>query len=310
MHVLLLGYSEIGRRRVLPALARCGIEVVDIASRSASTDIAWPQGMRGQAFGDYAEAIRASAAGLVWVSTVNALHAELAQAALEAGRHVVIDKPSTTNLPDARRLADLARDRGLMLAEATVYAFHPQIAAARQFFADAGTAPSQMVAAFSFPPLPPENFRHRPALGGGALLDLGPYAMSLGRLFFDAAPEEVLCRPLPADSGFSLLATFSGQRSLVGHFGHSTGYINRLNLLGPGTTLAIERAFTTTPEMVCRLAATRGGTASTIEVPAADSYAVFMAAVLAAIQRKDMTAFLPALLADAEAIERLRIQER
>ena len=306
MHVLMLGYSEIGRRRILPAMARCGITSVDIASRSAAAKVAWPEGLAGIVFDDYAEAIRHSEARLVWISTINALHAGLCEAALEAGKHVVIDKPATIHLADARRLADLARHRGLLLAEANVYAFHPQIAAARQFFADAGSAPTQMVAAFSFPPFPAENFRCHPEMGGGALLDLGPYAMSLGRLFYEAAPEEVISRKLDGDRGFSVLAVYSENRSLVGHFGHSTGYINRLNLLGKGTTLSIERAFTTTPEMVCRLAATANNAASTIEVPPADSYAVFMEAVLSALRRDDVEVFLPALLADAEAVELLR----
>jgi predicted dehydrogenase len=302
----MLGYSEIGRRRILPAMARCGITSVDIASRSAAGTVVWPEEMQGFVFDDYAEAIRRSEAGLVWVSTVNARHAELAKAALEAGRHVMIDKPATTSLADAQNLVDLARQRNLVLAEANVYAFHPQIAAARQFFADTGSAPTQMVAAFSFPPFPPENFRRHPEMGGGALLDLGPYAMSLGRIFYAAAPEEVISRKLDGDRGFSVLAVYSGNRSLVGHFGHSTGYINRLNLLGQGTTLNIERAFTTTPEMACRLTATANNAASTIEIQPADSYAVFMEAVLAAVQRCDVEAFLPALLADAKAIELLR----
>ena len=306
MHVLLLGYSEIGRRRVLPALVRCGIEQVDIASCSAAATVSWPEGLAGRVFDDYAEAISHSAAELVWVSTFNTLHAGLATAALLAGKHVVIDKPATTTVADARRLVDLARGRRLLLAEASVYAFHPQIAAARQFFADLGAAPTQMVAAFSFPPLPPENFRHRPELGGGALLDLGPYAMSLGRVFFEAAPDEVISRKLDGDRSFSLLATYSGGRSLVGHFGHTTGYINRLNLLGHGSTLAIERAFTTTPERSCQLAASANNVLSTITVPAADSYAVFLEAVLAALEQGQVDAFLPALLADAEAIELLR----
>ncbi|MDX8400249.1 MAG: hypothetical protein R8K20_08375, partial [Gallionellaceae bacterium] len=84
MRILMLGNSEIGRRRVLPAFARCGIVHVDIASRSSAKAISWPEGMSGIAFDDYATAIKCSDAELVWVSTINSLHAELAQAALDS----------------------------------------------------------------------------------------------------------------------------------------------------------------------------------------------------------------------------------
>lgn len=306
MHVLMLGNSEIGRRRVLPALARNGVRRVDIASRSNADGAAWPAGMTGAVFGDYAEAIAASTAELVWISTVNSLHADLAKAALAAGRHVVVDKPLALCLDDARALAGLARERRLVLAEATVYADHPQIEAARRVFRDAGSAPTQLIAAFSFPPLPPGNFRHRPELGGGALLDLAPYAMSLGRVFLDAPPDDVIGRKFGHDDGFSLLALYPGGRSVTGHFGAATGYVNRLTLLGPDVTVTLERAFTSPPDLACRLSASVANAPVTLEIPAADSFALFLGRVFAAIRRRDGEDFLTALLADAEATARLK----
>lgn len=306
MRILMLGNSEIGRRRVLPAFAQCGITHVDIASRSSAGAILWPEGMDGIAFDDYATAISHSEADLVWVSTVNALHAQLAKAALDSGRHVVIDKPATTTLGEALLLADLALRRHLVLAEATVYAFHPQIDAARKFFTDVGSAPGQILVAFSFPPLPPGNFRHSPDMGGGALLDLGPYAMSLGRIFLDAVPDEVICRRLDCDSGFNLLATYPGNRSVAGYFGTTTAYVNRLILLGPKVTVTMGRAFTTTPDLVCQLDTTVSNAAAIVEVPAADSFALFISTVLAAVERNEGEALLQAMLDDAKARARLQ----
>jgi predicted dehydrogenase len=262
--------------------------------------------MSGRAFARYEDAIASSRADLVWISTVNSRHAELARLALDAGRHVVIDKPATTSLDDTKDLVDIARRRRLVLAEATTYPFHPQIAAARKVFDDAGSSPAQIVAMFSFPELPPTNFRNDPALGGGMLLDLGPYAMSLGRVFFDAAPVEIVSRNLAGDRGFSVLATYPGERTVTGHFGMTTGYMNRLTLLGPRVTLAMERAFTTTADTTCRLQAVIANAPVTVEVPPADSFACFIKDVLAAIERGDTGPFLATMLADAQALAQLR----
>jgi len=306
VRVLILGNSDIARRRILPALARCGVRSVDIASQSAGAAAAWPEGMGGTAFSDYAEAIPTSRADLVWVSTVNSRHAELAELALNTGHHVIIDKPAATTPAAVEHLVALARRRGCMLAEAHVFAFHPQIEAARRVFADAGSAPTNIVAGFSYPPLPPGNFRHRPELGGGALLDLGPYAMALGRLFFAASPSDVVCRGINGDRGFNMLATYPGDRCVVGHFGMTTGYVNQLTVLGPNVTLSLARAFTTPPDFANRVQVTIAGKPSEVELPPADSFACFFSAVLSAIDGGDREAFVDAILADAAALERLR----
>jgi NDP-hexose-3-ketoreductase len=304
MKALVLGYSSIARRRVLPALAAIGIRHVDVASRSGSGNVSLPEGLSGSVFNDYADALRQSEAELVYISTVNSLHAELATASLDGGRHVVIDKPAAVDLMDVTRLVELARQKGRLLAEATVYGYHPQFATARSVFEEANCQPTRLVAAFSFPPLPPENFRHRADLGGGALLDLGPYAVSVGRLFFNEPPLEIICRD--SYSAFSLLATFSEDRSLVGHFGMTTGYINRLEVLGPDATVTIDRAFTTTPEMACNLYVSLHNEHRSIKVPPADSFAIFLRAVIQAIESGDTQPFAEVMLADAETLNLLR----
>ncbi|WP_448203911.1 Gfo/Idh/MocA family protein [Azospirillum sp. sgz302134] len=304
MRVLLLGYSSIGRRRVLPALAAIGVTRVDVATRSQGGSVALPDGLSGRVFDDYDDALRRSEAEVVYISTVNSQHAAQAATALEHGRHVVIDKPATTHPADLHRLVDLARRKGLLLAEATVYAHHPQIDAIRAAFAEAGDAPTRLLAAFSFPPLPPDNFRHRAELGGGVLLDLGPYAVSVGRLFFGDAPTELIARG--DDRAFSLMAVYPGGRTMVGQFGMGTGYVNRLELLGADVTVSAERVFTVTPDMDCTLRVTRRNQPQPLTVPAADCFAEFLKAVLAAIDRGDTDTFLPPMLADADAVHRLR----
>jgi predicted dehydrogenase len=307
LRVLILGYSDIVRRRVLPALVQCGIDAIDIASLSAHGAVKWPEGTRGTSYADYAAALVHSDAELVWISTVNSRHADLAEQALLAGRHVVIDKPAATTRADVELLVALARRQARVLAEAHVFAFHPQIDAARGVFAAAGSAPMQIVAAFSYPPLPPENFRHRSEFGGGALLDLGPYAVALGRLFFgDTAPLGIAAQGLSGDRGFSLIASYPGDRSVVGHFGMTTGYVNRLTMLGQDVTLDMQRAFTTPPEMANCLQVSRGGHAEQVAVPRADSFARFIDAVLSAIRDSAIDALTPAMLADAAALDMLR----
>jgi NDP-hexose-3-ketoreductase len=305
MQVLLLGNSDIGRRRVLPALAHLGVERVDIATRTRATSVAWPQGLSGVVFSDYEEAIVQTAAPLVWISTVNSAHKALALAAMEAGKQVVIDKPATTCLADTRELVDKAGQTGRILAEATVYPWHPQISAAQGVFAQADSAPRHIVAAFSYPPLPPDNFRHRPELGGGILLDLGPYAVSIGRVFFAAAPQQVFCRRDADDRAFSVLMTYPGERTLVGQFGTNTGYVNQVILLGSRVVVDLQRVFTTAPDTPCIIHARVDDQPHAIEVDPTDTFERFLIDVFAAIDLGQGERFLQQMLEDAEVLHRL-----
>lgn len=304
--VLMLANSEIGRRRVLPALRSAGVRKIDVASRRAAAEVRLPEGCVGRTFEDYGAALDSSDAELVWISTVNSLHAELAEAAMSAGRHVIIDKPATTTPEDSDRIIAMARRHDRVLAEATVYPFHPQIGAARSVFDRAGSCITQIVAEFSFPPLPPENFRHRPDLGGGALLDLGPYAVSLGRVFLDAAPERVDCQALPGDVGLSVILGYPGGRTVTGHFGGTTGYVNRLSLLGPAVTVAFDRAFTTPPDRPFSLSSTVDNRTVITEGPAADTFQLFAQSVFDAIDDGRPEPFLDAMAEDARNLGEVR----
>jgi predicted dehydrogenase len=308
MKVLILGWSDIVVRRVLPACLGLGVERIDLASRSRPVRL--PAGVPGVVFDDYAPALAASPADLVWVSTQNHLHAPLARAALEAGYHVVIDKPATLALADTEALVATAARRGRLLAEATVYAFHPQIEAIRGVFAALGEAPTRISAWFGYPPLDQDNFRWRAEPGGGVLWDLGPYAVSVGRLFFGAAPQGLHACAVraPRDAvptSLSLLACYPGGRTLVGHFSMRSEYVNRLELCAPTGSVCLERAFTTPPDQAPCLRTRSGGCPGEHRLPAADAFACFLAAVRSAVADGDHGAFAAAMLADARVLDRV-----
>lgn len=310
LKLLLIGYSKIAQKRILPAWARLQITQVDVASRSRADQVSLPRAMSGQIFDDYDQALATSQANLVYVSNVNSQHAEWAEKALRRGCHVVVDKPAFTSLDDTERLLSLAQQQNLCLAEATVYTYHPQIQAARQAFSEVGSQPTHLTATFSFPPLPASNFRYKKDLGGGALWDLGPYAMTPGRLFFGEEPRQILCRlgeqGNEVETSFSLLLTYSGERSMVGYFGFNTGYRNRLEVLGPDVTVTIDRVFTTPADMENQLQVSQHNHTKIVKVPPADQFALFFQAVIQAIESGQHQLLARDLLADARALHQLR----
>src|SRR5690349_18446294 len=97
MRLLILGYSSIAERRVIPAAAKVdAIDESSIVSKSRPRPDKWPKA--GRFFDDYAAALRDSDADLVYLSLPNAMHDHWVMAALEADKHVVVDKPALMTL--------------------------------------------------------------------------------------------------------------------------------------------------------------------------------------------------------------------
>src|SRR6266404_8023711 len=129
MRLLILGYSSIAQRRVIPAAAQtAAIREVSIASKSRlEPKEGWPK--RGHFFVDYDIALRESQADIVYVSLPNAMHEHWVLAALASGKHVLVDKPAMTTREACERGVKQARRSGRMLAEATVFNYHPHFEA-------------------------------------------------------------------------------------------------------------------------------------------------------------------------------------
>ena len=308
MNVLLIGWSRIASRRVIPAL--CALPCVgrvDLATRRS--ELVPPGTVSGRIFDDYADALNRSDAEVVYVSTINSEHERWAEAALEGGRHTIVDKPACLDASTARRLASVAERRQLALAEASVSPYHPQFSLVNELFDD--DSPIRMSAAFCFPSLTPEDFRYKKAAGGGALYDLGPYAVSPGRVFFGAPPEEVSCRvtarAAEVESAFSVLLTYPGQRCFVGHFGFGTFYCNQLELLGAATCVTLDRAFTSPADSGTRMRLRRADRDESLYSPPGDAFSVFLETVFTSIPDRRFEKLRDDLVADADVLDRLRV---
>jgi predicted dehydrogenase len=312
MHLLLIGYSRIARKRIIGALAASGhITALDIASASFAADARAEQKMPGEVFDSYDVALKKSSAGLVYISLPNSMHAEWAEKALRSGRHVMVDKPGCTAYEDARRLCDLAQTKKLLLAEANMFSYHSQIERVSGEFRVAATAPTRITAIFSFPPLRGDDFRYQERYGGGALNDLGPYAISAGTVFFREYPSRIFCRiNSRAENGietaFSVAAVYPRGRSMVGHFGFDTEYQNTITVLGPSLCVRFDRVFTITSDCANTLYIRRKDQTTEAVIPPADCFLNFFNHMFAACRDRQFDDLYDTWLSHARALAMLK----
>jgi len=191
----ILGVARIACERIIPAIqtGRTG-EVAAIASRSLEkAQEAASRFFIPRAYGSYDELLADPQLDALYIPLPNHLHVSWSVRALEAGKHVLCEKPIALNAREASQLIE-ARDRsGRLMMEAVMVRSHPRWLAARELVRNGRIGELRaIIGSFSYFNESPENVRHKPNMGGGCLLDIGFYPITMSRFIFEAEPLRVM----------------------------------------------------------------------------------------------------------------------
>ncbi|MDE0770472.1 MAG: Gfo/Idh/MocA family oxidoreductase [Opitutaceae bacterium] len=188
--------ANIGINKVLPGMMKSEhCELLAMSSRDlrkaqkAARRLGIPK-----AYGSYEELLADPDIDAVYNPLPNHLHVDWSIKALEAGKHVLCEKPLGMNTQDARRLLDvMSRYPHLKVMEAFMYRFHPQWVAAKEWVDSGRIGELKTIQSFfSYYNDDPGNIRNMADIGGGGLLDIGCYCISLSRFLFGKEPNRVM----------------------------------------------------------------------------------------------------------------------
>jgi predicted dehydrogenase len=178
----------------------------------------------------------------VYIPLVNSLHRPWTLRALAAGKHVLCEKPLALSAAEAEEMAAAAEASGRLLMEALMYRFHPR---ARLLRAAHGS-PVHVAARFGFPLQAPGNYRLDPALGGGALLDVGSYCVSAARWYLGEPEAIAAVGHLEGGVDLSVAAAlaFPGGATATVWGSFESPEAQELVLVGPEGSVRAEQPFT------------------------------------------------------------------
>jgi predicted dehydrogenase len=206
----LLSTARINRALIPPIRASARGELAAVASRDLAKAEAYANEWNiPKAYGSY-EALLAANVDVIYISLPNGLHAEWAVKCVEAGKHVLVEKPFALTVADVDKMADAARRTGKVMAEAFMYRHHPQTLKAKELVESGAIGEALLVrASFTFNLTRAVDVRLDPTLGGGSLWDVGCYPISLVQYIFDGPPVEVVGWQKPDSTGVD--GSFVGQ---------------------------------------------------------------------------------------------------
>ncbi|EJD42076.1 NAD(P)-binding protein [Auricularia subglabra TFB-10046 SS5] len=191
---------------ILPARSHPGVVVAAVAARDKSKGekYAKTHGIP-KVFSSYQEMLESPDIDAIYNPLPNGLHFEWTMKALDAGKHVLLEKPSCNTAQETKALFEKAREKDLVLLEAFHYRFHPVAQRLREIVRSGELGRIKSVSAALAVPrgiVAQDDIRFKWDLGGGALMDMGVYPLSFVRFVLDADPTQVLsahASPFPGD---------------------------------------------------------------------------------------------------------------
>jgi predicted dehydrogenase len=279
-----LGVAKIATEKVIPAMQRGEVsEVAAIASRDpARARDAAETLVIARAYGSYEELLADSEIEAIYNPLPNEMHVPWTIKALEAGKHVLCEKPVALDASEVHQLI-AARDKaGKLVGEAFMVRLHPQWRRARELVAlGVIGAPAAIQTFFSYRLLDPANVRNRPP-GGGGLYDIGCYAILTARHIFGAEPVRVTAT-LDRDPNFrtdrlvSAILEFPGGRHLTFSVATQLSAHQRVTIVGDSGRIEVEIPFNAPPDRPTKILIDTGedlfgGGARVEEFPVCDQY--------------------------------------
>jgi predicted dehydrogenase len=238
-------------RKVIPAIEQSERgQLAAVASRDMGKAAAYAAEWDiPSVFASYEEMLASNEIDAVYISLPNHLHAEWTVKALEAGKHVLCEKPFAVTLEDVDRMIAAARQTGLVLAEAFMYRHHPQTKTVGQWLSDGRLGEVLRVSAvFNFTGMDAANVRLNPGWGGGSLWDIGVYPISLAQYVMGGPPKWVFgdqwLGDSGADMGFVGQMRYDGRRMAQVACSFHTPFHTRAEITGTEGTLSLYRPFT------------------------------------------------------------------
>jgi predicted dehydrogenase len=281
-----LGAASIAVRKVIPGMQRSEYcDVAAIASRDlAKARVAAGTLKIGKMYGSYEELLADPEIEAIYNPLPNHLHVPWSIKAMEAGKHVLCEKPIGLNAAEAKTLLPVRDRAGVKIGEAFMVRTHPQWLRTLELISKARIGELRaVVGVFSYFNRDTKNVRNNPDWGGGGLMDIGCYPITMSRFMYGAEPLRV-SGVLERDPEFgtdrlaSAILEFSGGQAV---FTCSTQMVpyQRMQFLGTKGRIEIEIPFNAPPDKVTRIfvddGSDVGGAGIKVEtIPVCDQYTV------------------------------------
>lgn len=290
--IAIIGCSAIADKTVLPTIIGNPLfTLVMVGSRSKEKAEVFAAKYNCQP-GSYEDVLNSPIVQAIYVSVPTGLHFEYGKKVLESGKHLLLEKPFTSNIAQANNLIDLAKKNNLIAMEGLAYVYHPYFLKLKEILLQGAIGQNYLIeSSFGFPSLPSSDIRNQKDIGGGAILDNLIYPLSLSLELFGPGylkkdyyvhfNEEFQID----DRGFLRLDWKNQSAHLSYGFGFA--YKNIFQIWGSEGSITVDRAFTKPANMIAEIIVQNANGIEKIEVGPSNQFHLMLNAFSEKINGSD-----------------------
>lgn len=312
-----LGAADIAYNKFLPALDKVeGVLCAGVASNSPNKLARFVERYNVHVYSSYDEVINDENVDCVYIPLPPAFHYEWAKKALLAGKHVFLEKPSTTSAEQTEELVKLAQERGLVIQENYMFQYHAQLEAIEKIITSGELGKLRLVrTSFGFPRRAEGDFRYIKELGGGTMMDNGGYTIKLvDRLLGGSARLTSSSLDFDKKTGVDIFGTaeFVNDEGVAAQaaFGMDCQYQCSLELWGSKGRLTTGRIYTAPDGFVPTALIETGAGSKSVELPSCDAFEESIKMYLKAVSDDELRVDMAkALIRQSKFVDAVRKKE-
>ena len=251
----IIGCSRIAKRSVIPAIIKSEYaELEIIGSRSTDKAKEFANEFNCGKFGTYEDVISDDTVDVVYISTPINTHEEWSIKATEAGKHVYVEKSSTTDFDSARRMVESAKENNVRLMEGFMFRFHPQHQKVKELIKEGKIGEVKSFnGVFGFPAFPEGYIRYE----SGFLKVSGCYPICASRMIFDEEPSDAFGKLFKNEryrdlSGSAILLYKNGKTANISYINGSY-YQAKYEVWGTDGVISLDRAYSVPPDFTTKV---------------------------------------------------------
>jgi predicted dehydrogenase len=272
--------AKIGTEKVIPAMQKGEYSQINaIASSNIERAKSTAKKLRiPKSYGSYDELLNDNDIDAIYIPLPNHLHVKWAIKSLEAGKHVLCEKPIGLDFTDAENLYNASKKfPKLKVMEAFMYRHHPQIKKAKELIEVEAVGEMRHInTLFNYYNVDPKNIRNKVGIGGGGLLDIGCYCISISRFLFGSEPKFV-CSSIDYDPEMKIdrlvtgiLQFYNGTSSIS--CSTQIAFTQGAEIFGTKGKITIEMPFTPSPDTSAKIILQQGENIKKITFEPCNSY--------------------------------------
>ena len=268
-------------------------------------------------FGSYEDVLDDSNVDAVYISTPVGTHEKWVVKAVNAGKHVLCEKSSTTSYNSAKQMIDASTRNNVRIMEGFMFRFHPSHKKVKEFIKNGNLGKLfSFYGKYGFPPIEHNNIRYDKSLGGGVLNDAGCYPICASRILFESEPKGILCNlsideKSSVDTKASIMMDFDQDRISHSVVGYDLFYQSTYSIWGSRGNLNLTRAYNVPPDMPVNLEIQTDNFNEKISIEPVDHFELMINAFTNELKTTNTSPFNfeKDLLNQAKVMEAARISE-